>query len=443
MNFLNKRHEPGWTLWVDGDFRKRSEAALTHPVTIVALAVLLLNDMAFKSIWSGSWITGKLSDLAWVAFGLPLLAFLLSFLAGRSAFGQRSAFLASYAGLPLLYVTFNTFAPVHDAILRGLSIVSGGVAGSPLDVSDSVVIPFGVGIALWVWRRDAPGAKSLRRRCALLMAGVAALASVASSYDPPVVGITSVGVSDDGMVYAEDGYSIEDWFHHFQSADGGLTWNATSGIPELIERGGSIAETPRGTYMIGGANVVLVDTDGVSRVAYSTAYMREESNVWAQEHSTERLSWRETTTAPRSIVYDERSGNLIAAMGIQGVLVGAPDGVWTMYAVGRYSPVDFSLFGKTALLISNGDFWAVALALSLSMTGLALVAKPSGESALQRVLGWGSGIIALLASGAMLLVFGGSDTDPFSNYSFRLTIFAIPAYTFGLAVLAVSGQALR
>ena len=129
-------------------FRHRCASALMHPATVAAVAVLLLNDVVFKSMWPGSWVTGKLSDLAWVVFASPLLAFLLSFLAGRSARGQRAAFLASYVGLPLLYAAFNTFEPVHDAILRGPSIASGRTAGFPLDVTDSLVIPFGLGIAL-------------------------------------------------------------------------------------------------------------------------------------------------------------------------------------------------------------------------------------------------------------------------------------------------------
>ena len=58
-------------------FRHRSESALIHPATATAIVVLLLNDMAFKAIWLHSWVTGKLSDLAWVAFASPLLAFLL------------------------------------------------------------------------------------------------------------------------------------------------------------------------------------------------------------------------------------------------------------------------------------------------------------------------------------------------------------------------------
>ena len=170
---------------MDNRFRARCASALMHPATVTAVALLLLNDLVFKSVWPGSWATGKLSDLAWVVFASPLLAFLLSFLVRRSTVGQRVAFIASYAALPLLYAAFNTFGPVHDLIIRGLSIASGGTSGSPLDVTDSLVIPFGLGIALWVWRRRIASTESLRMRLAVLAAGVAALASVATSESQP------------------------------------------------------------------------------------------------------------------------------------------------------------------------------------------------------------------------------------------------------------------
>ena len=118
-------------------FRSHCASALTHPVTIAALVLLLLNDGLFKSLWPDAWLTGKLSDLAWVVFASPLLAFVLSLLLGRRRFGRRTAVLVSYIGLPALYAAFNTFEPVHDRILWGLSLVSGGNAGSPLDPSDS------------------------------------------------------------------------------------------------------------------------------------------------------------------------------------------------------------------------------------------------------------------------------------------------------------------
>ena len=207
---------------LNSSFRYRCASALMHPATITALVLLLLNDLVFKSMWPGSWATGKLSDLAWAVFALPLLAFLLSLIVGRNASGQRAAFIASYIGLPLLYAAFNTFQPVHDLILRGLSIASGATAGSPLDVTDSMVIPLGLCIALWAWRRRIPSAASLRMRFLLLVAGVAALASVATTVAPRSPTEWFTGVTSDKTLILESprGYH--------ESGDGGMTWTAAS-----------------------------------------------------------------------------------------------------------------------------------------------------------------------------------------------------------------------
>ena len=206
----------------NADFGQRSRLALTHPVTLAALGVLLLNDLVFKSLWVNPWTTGKLSDLAWVVFASPLLAFLLSLAARNHRRAQRAAFMAAYVGLPLLYAAFNTFAPVHDAIIWGLSLLSGGAAGSPLDPTDSLVIPVGLAIALWVWRRggdsgNGGGTGTLRQRVVLLAAALATIASIASSHlfgEPPAQGIGRLMVTEEpskngGMIYAtEDTLSI-------------------------------------------------------------------------------------------------------------------------------------------------------------------------------------------------------------------------------------------
>ena len=136
-------------------FLRRSTAALTHPVTIAALLTLLLNDHVFKALWPG-WFTGKLSDLTWVIFALPLLAMLLSPLAGRNRVTERAVFTIAYIGLPLLYAAFNTFEPLHDLLHAPLLFLAGADVGSPRDPTDSIVIPFGLAIALWVWKRSLP-----------------------------------------------------------------------------------------------------------------------------------------------------------------------------------------------------------------------------------------------------------------------------------------------
>ena len=409
---------------------------------------------------------------------------------------------AAYAGLPLLYTAFNTFAPVHNVILRGISFVSGGTAGSPLDATDSLVIPLAMSIAVWVWRRPTVSTERLRLHWGLLAAAVAALASVATSYPGPEYGIREVGVSPDGTIHA----------YLYESSDGGFTWARDNAPRGEVRWGSQSAETPAGTYTIGGPGIRLLYADGKRELAYSTAYLAEEANMWVQEQATTHLDIRKVTTRPYGLVYDENSGNLIAAMGIQGVLVGTPDGRWTRVAVGRYTPTDFSFSGKTGQLLSNYGFWAGALALALAMTGIGLLASryrtedvplllgvvlatlallvgaPAvlviggsekllegiltgalvalvglsplllvaaliaggialgnlpPESRVRQSLGLMMAIPSLMASAALVLLFGDSDAVAFSYYGLREIAVGVPAFVMGFAVMAVSWRQLR
>ena len=350
-------------------FRGHCASALTHPVTVAAVVVLLLNDGLFKSLWPDAWVTGKLSDLAWVVFASPLLAFVLSLFLSRRAFTRQAAVLVSYVGLPALYAAFNTFEPVHERVVRGLSLVSGGTAGSPIGSSDSLVIPFGLGIAVWVWRRRPVSPDRLRVRLALLAAGVATFATVATSYLPPETGVNRVGVTGNGIIVASG--SNEDGDFQYRSGNGGLTWTPVYPATN-IEWGGLEVETPRGKSKIQDSDILRLTVSGEWELAYSAAYLQQEANVWIQEQATARFGLRELARGPHSIVYDEHSGNVIVAMGLQGVVVGTPNGEWSRVAVDDYAPTDFSAAGKSLALLSNFGVWVTAFALSLSMTAVSI-----------------------------------------------------------------------
>ena len=322
-------------------------------------------------------VSGKLSDLAWLIFAVPLLAFLLSLVARQHHRAQRLSFAAAYVGLPLLYAAFNALDPLHDAIMRGIGALAGGVGSSPRDATDSLVIPLAWSIALWVWRRGPVGSSALRLRWALLLAGAASLASVATSAPSPDHGIRSVGAAEDSGVYA-----LRYQGHHpeaisglrptYHSADGGLTWR---GVPEGVDRvpwGTRSVETPRGRYALDGPHLVRI-AGGQRQVVYAADYLGKAGNVWVQKHATSHLNERELTSDPQALAYDPRTGNVIVALGLLGVLVETADGELTHVAAGRYAPVDFSLVGKTRLLVSNAPFWAAALAVALSWTSMGLV----------------------------------------------------------------------
>ena len=136
-------------------------------------------------------------------------------------------------------------------------------------------------------------------------------------------------------------------------------------------------DTPRGRYAIVGLEVIRVGADGsLEDVVHSMGYLKGDGNVWVQRVSTEKLDEpREIASRPLGIVYDDRTGNLVIALGIQGVVVGTPDGEWVPAAVGQFEPTDFSFVGKTRLLLSDLEFWTAALAVCVSMTAFGLTAS--------------------------------------------------------------------
>ena len=427
-------------------FRQRCASALMHPATLVALAVLLVNDLLFKALWPGAWAPGKLSDLAWMVFAPPVLAFVLSFETTGRAKAQRAAFVAAYAGLPLLYVAFNTFAPVHDAILIVLGLFGGDGPRSPLDPTDSIVVPFAMAAAFWVWRRPSLEAQSIRARLALLAATAAALASVASSYDG------NWGVEQVGRTASETlGANTFEGF--YESIDGGLTWTKTGkdsvrlkwqewielevghpsdavfilGGPHLIgerrelERAdlrGAVfildsphiigegreleVEEPSGIFSTGDIRITNNEVLSSGEVIYSFEYLQGGGNRWMQALDKREIGARVVATRPLIIFYDSQSGNVILAMGIQGVVVIASDGTTTKVAVGRYSPTDFSFWSKTRTFfssIASGEtavYTGLAVLLAFSFAALALAA-PAASGCARWAIALAAAISAFLA----------------------------------------------
>ena len=282
----------------------------------------------------------------------------------------------------------------------------------------------------------------------IVMAGAAVLVAMASMSCEPVTdaGVQYVAIAEDGTVVATMAEYLLGSLAPVRSAitgDGGRTWtDADETYWETIDS--SVLLTPRGTYAIEDSGILVIDADGRVETAYSTAHLGEESNLWVQGSATIHLGDRRLTTRPSGIVYDAHSGNLIAAMGTEGVVVGTPDGAWMRYAVGPYSPTDLSFFGKTRVLVSSAGFWTTAFVLSLSILGIALILLEYERPGLSFLTsGLAMGTLSCLASGALFVVFGDSDPRGYSKSSIPLVLLAIPAYVLVIMVLANLGQYFR
>ena len=378
-------------------YRERAQAALTHPATFVALATLLLNDLALKWIWQGAWLTGKLSDLAWLVFAAPLLAFALSFATRGSVAAQRWTWRVAYIGLPLLYLAYNSIAPLHDAIMSAFSLARGTPGASPFDPTDSVVIPFGVGIALWVWHRSAAAPKpNLRLRFGVLIAVCASLATIATSYPAPVYGIMSICVSDNARGWEALSYAVREWDPNMLVAS--EEDPDVFVVPEEATRcGGQQFETPRGTFKIQGVNIVRT-LDGQDEVVFTATVFNASADHIVIGTATNHIENREVSVKPWSIYYAPKSDEVVVAMGLQGVAVGAANGEWTREGVGIFQPIDFSILARLKRL-NQLVLWATALAVSGALATLALVSL----NMLSLVDRLGDGFILALCFFALML----------------------------------------
>lgn len=163
-------------------FRSQDEATpgdgLLHPVVIVAIAVLVLNDHWWKEAF-GTWWTGKLSDVAGMIF-FPLFLQALWELgravAGRPFRPSRTALVWAAIATAVVFSLINVWTPASDVYRYGLGALSwplhglwAVVTGSSIpgyapvtmtmDPTDLLAAPLVVVAIALGWRRCTPGGR--------------------------------------------------------------------------------------------------------------------------------------------------------------------------------------------------------------------------------------------------------------------------------------------
>ena len=287
----------------------------------------------------------------------------------------RVSFGIGYFALPSLYAAFNTFKPVHDWIINIFSIATTGGPGSPLDATDSLVIPIGMGIALWVWSRRLTTKGTFRNRVVALVASVAMLGSIASTEMPVPLGITNVETAD-GVVFADAWSASIDSIHDgaYISRDGGLTWDASPDKPiDYVYAVAGEVVTPNGTYTISGTDVIRSEGES-SEIVYSADPLWEEENyenrfaklLWSnQERSEVTGSGYARHHVLRDMAYDTTTGNVIVGMGRKGGVVIDSDGNWTRVAIGENYP-------PRVVTVASLDIWIIGIVLAASFVSLTI-----------------------------------------------------------------------
>jgi hypothetical protein len=354
----------------------RAMACLAHPLSLLAVVLLLLNDHLFRMLWPGWW-TGKLGGFAWMFFFPFALTAMLAWMLPQkfSRHGSKAAGLA-FGLTGGIYALAKTWTPFHAGLIAAASSIFGWQVSWRVDPTDLAALASLVGAA-WLLRKTANKPFQQPKQAWLLL-GLVGFLTLANS-PMPETGITCLEVRDDGLhAYAT--------YHIYRSETGGLTWQEarveTPGF-HLAREGCSpfLNDIPLSftvphllesavVYRITRGEAVERSQDGGQtwQLEYQLA---PDSEAMRAYYTLRNHGNAEYFTGPFDAVIDPASGNLILAMGHSGVLLRQVDGSYTWAAVGIYqyeepgiSQVFFILFpGKVLLAAILGGLGVMLLAL--------------------------------------------------------------------------------
>ena len=175
-----------------------------HPVTLLAVAVLVVNDWVLKPRFHGA-ITGKLSDLAGLAFAPVVLSAAIGLLLTVAVkLGARidpslshRRLLACIAATGAGFAAVKLSAPVAELVVDALSRL-GRPASIYLDRTDLLCLP-ALAIAWWIGRDE------LRR---IPLGKPAAIHRLGRRAGPALIDSTAAGGNTRELVDAIDAWDV-------------------------------------------------------------------------------------------------------------------------------------------------------------------------------------------------------------------------------------------
>lgn len=319
------------------DFRMRNPSLdkifhlLGHPLVIGSVVLLLLNDHLFRVTYPSS-LTGKLSDFCWLLFFPLILAIPLSILIPGRVHTQKEVVLFSSLSLTgLIFILANTattFRLFLEQLLGSVTRSSFRITQDPTDLV--ALLSF---ILLWqLWKRSKDDKDSYKRPLPYLAIALGITFSLANSAHS-IQGIECVS-TDGTELISSVGWQDEIYI----SSNGGMSWDYCA---ECTNQCVSASE----------GTLVLHPEESTIRYRYFPGERIEKSDdgggTWVEHYDLRRLrdarsafyEYRngvQLITGPFSGAIDPSSGNVVFAMGHDGVLVHEANGDWTWVVVGEF-----------------------------------------------------------------------------------------------------------
>lgn len=393
---------------------------LAHPVPLGAVGIMLLNDFILKPL-APSWWTGKLSDFAGLIF-LPLIlaAFLTWLVPARLRCHWQVTGALALGSVLVGFILLKADVNTNHWMLNLLRAGSGFNLAAAVDPTDLLALPVLL-IPAWLWfRQCSPGVQLERvsqqrptsawRYLILAAATLTALADAAM----PDPGVNCLLVKGDAIV------SAGVYGNSYISQDGGLTWQSSSVsvYPECTPQ-----NHPQVTTLDapGGVSYRFLEGQGVERSldGGQTWQMAYQVIPWSQAEESYLKRNRSGNPyfrpGPLDAVIDPHSGNLVLAMGQEGVLVGTPGGEWRWADVGSYWHSQLRQDGLAGVvsLLGLEIFLALAAALLWLVTASLRPAQPvKKDSEVQKPAPRRKWLVVLTVLGWIFLAAAGFTLQP-------------------------------
>lgn len=340
--------------------------SLTHPITILSVILLLLNDH-FLRIHFPSWWTGKLGDFAWLTFAPFICALIFAWIITRRLPNQVAwVGYVSFSFIGVWFTLAKTVPAAQDATNTALSALIGWQTSLRLDPTDLLTLP-ALYIGWWVWQHAPDTAPNLRPY-GWLVVGVGIFATLATS--PP-----NFEYGIDCIIYENGDLYVDSYF----SDDGGLSWQEMGSGNQPSVR--CLPENPFGDLTLGefrlehdgqlfrflpGQSIDVSDDDGqtwtqeidLSSLSHDSRRIYFERGFYNQYADPVRYR-----AGPFDAVIDEQTGNIVVAMGLDGVLVRTANAQWQWVRVGDtyYRPSVFADRSQMAKLLTPVVLGALTL----------------------------------------------------------------------------------
>ncbi len=358
---------------------RRTVAALTHPASLLAIALMLFNDFVLKAAAPG-WLTGKLSDFAGLVI-LPILAAgMLALLPWHERWQTRAPILGGVLLVGAWFALVKSVPALNQAFVQ-VAARAGAPVRLVLDSGDLLALSM-LPLSYMIWLRAKPRVLHLRRAWVMLPAAALVLLADAAAPDR---GATCVHIVQGELRLVAPYQGV------YQSQDGGLTWQ-TSSEWENYECTDTSAQMidPNGAVQYRWTRGERIERSSDGGQTWSEELplrpLGEVQRAYVQKVNSQNIQFGK---GPFSAVEDPNSGNIVFAMGQEGVLVRRPDGTYIPVGIGRYNPDVMGPIppGGQLTLLSGEFFMAVAVSL-LAFSTLALPYHRRWWRIAKIIIGW-------------------------------------------------------